>query len=546
MKRLIPILIVLLCGACQSNGIDLSECSDKPTRAAGFVYTEDDRFALDGVEWFPMVLNYKVDWRVIDDTAVVSPAFYYDNPDAWDANTAAGTLEQFRRHARLATEAGFNSLRICMDVTNSDGHHRFYGSSERPLFLVRDSAAIYGAIDRMATIAEEEGLRLILLITKELDEEFTTFARGLLRHCADNPTVWAYDFFNEPLYFDPVEQRSKESAYRQVAEWHRMMRQLAPHQLFTVALSEPIEVFEWDASILPVDFVEMHTYHPLRVAAEMYWYSQFCRARRADRPWMVGETGLPADNDSVPYTLQCQFFEETFGTAVGYGAAGYGWWEFQDNPRGPNFEAQHTGLYHWDGNTLVAKPIVEHTRAMSARLYELGLAGPDALRDSTLTPETRSALESEWEYYLEGCRMTPEPPTNYYNMLAYSNIVLEGQVESSDGPVEGAVVRGWNDDWSVGVNTYTDSEGRFALYSNDYCVHFEVSAPGMSHLKFNRSVTYQPVLQELPNREREYQQIDYRPYLTGDSAILTFRNDAFGQWQTRGDMGTLKLKKITK
>lgn len=547
MKPLTITLLALLVAACSRPAIDSTLLvKQPPVSAPGFVGVDEELFVIDGVPWFPLMLNYKVDWRRLNDTVVISPAYYYDNPEAWEASSAEGTLAQFRRHAQLSAQAGFNSLRVCLDVTGSDSQGRYYGNGDDPVYLLRDSAAIFRAVDWMAREAAAEGLRLMLLIPKDIDGEIDAFVAALLRHCADNPTIWAYDFFNEPLYFDPVEKRDKLSAYQQVLHWRTMMRQNAPNQLFTVALSEPIEVFEWDATLLPVDFVEMHTYHPLRVASEMYWYSRNHRYLSSySRPWMVGETGLPADNDSVPYALQSQFFDETMRLAIVLDAAGYGWWEFQDNPQHPTFEAQYTGIFYWDGSQLVAKPVVQLMMAADTLLRESGRQGDEVLRDSTLSADLRDSLWQDWFYRVEGTAIEPAPPMNYGNMLAYSNLVITGQIVSPDGPVVDAVVRGWNDDWSVGVNTFTDKEGRFTLYSNDYCVHFEVSAPGMSHLKFDRrGLHYTPKPDSLPERTREYQQIDYRPLLASDTAILLFRPEAFQPAAAQADMGTLKLKPL--
>ncbi|MCR4932449.1 MAG: carboxypeptidase-like regulatory domain-containing protein, partial [Bacteroidales bacterium] len=287
-----------------------------------------------------------------------------------------------------------------------------------------------------------------------------------------------------------------------------------PHQLFTIATAEPIEVFEWDPSMLPTDFVEMHTYHPLRVFSEMWWYSRYC-----GKPWMIGETGLPADNDSVPYKWQFGFMDETYVRAKQLGAIGYGWWEFQDNPQGVNFEAQYTGLSDANGNAKLAADWMRYR-----------------------------------PYICMGCAEVNLFPINYYNMLAYSNICLKGMVvDENNSPVEGAVIRGWNDDWSVGMNTYTDSNGRFTLYSNDYNVHFEVSAPRMSHQKFDRrNIRYSTPkgidTKNLPNRPREDQQIYYNPYGNNSIPDIPFNMDYdsthFFRYSLEGDMGTIKLKKL--
>ena len=111
--------------------------------------------------------------------------------------------------------------------------------------------------------------------------------------------------------------------------------------------SEPIEIFEWDPSILPVDFVQIHTYHPLRIPNEIWWYSKY-----VGKPWIIGETALPSDNDSISYDLQARFVKEVYQYIIDCGGIGFGWWEFQDhiNP-GLNFEANYPGLLNHDGIT---------------------------------------------------------------------------------------------------------------------------------------------------------------------------------------------------
>lgn len=497
---------------------------DRPrnTRAEGFVYLDEEgRLAIDGEEWLPLMVNYKVDWRREGTEVWISPAHYYETPNEWD-DDSLGRWEPVESHMRLMEELGANAVRICMDVVNRDGKGYFYGSADNPIYLVADSSDIFEAVDRLTAATS---MRVMLLLKAPLDEELRTFATGLLRHEAKNKSIWAYDMMNEPLYFDPAEKRGKDEAYAIVKGWQEMMEKNAPHQLFTIGFAEPIEVFEWDPSLLPVDFVEVHTYHPLRVASEMYWYGHYC-----GKPWMVGETALPADNDSIPYKYQCDFMRESFRCAMDNGAIGYGWWEFQDCLGGVNFEAQHTGLLNHEGQIEVAPN---------------GVALGRTLKCSGLKPTALMLGELKVE------RHCATVPVNYHNMLGYENIVLRGNVveKGSGKPVEGAVIRGWNEDWSVGKNTFSDAEGNFALYSNDYCVHFEISAPGMSHLKFDReNIKYNPKLKkdELPERGREYQQIDYRPFLMEEGAVLRFKPELFGHHKTGADMGTLYLKRLKK
>ncbi len=484
----IALMAILMVGCNHSdNGIMYSD--SLPPVTEGYVGLQDGHFVLDGEEWFPKMLNYKAFIRKVGDSLEVVPADYYHG----------NSIEE---HFDTIAAWDFNAIRLCLDVLDQD----------------MDSAAMFRATRRAIQKADSAGLHVMLLVKTPFEPYWQSYTKGLLRHLADMPALWAYDFFNEPLYFDPEPERDKLDAARLVSQWRHWVRQYAPHQLFTIATAEPIEVFEWDPALLPVDFIEMHTYHPLRVFSEMWWYSHYC-----GKPWIVGETGLPVDNDSVPYEWQEQFMWDTYRFAKINNAIGFGWWEFQDNPQGVNFEAQYTGLSDCNGKRKPAVNLVWHLGKMC-----LGV----------------------------GVDSDGFPPTNYRNMLAYSNIRLNGKVvdETTGKPVEGAVIRGWNDDWSVGMNTYTDSNGRFTLYSNDYNVHFEVSAPKMSKQKFDRhNLKYKNIgsldPDNLPDRQREYQQIDYRPYLNKKyEDIIPFNTDYdsthFNRYSLDGDLGTISLRPL--
>lgn len=486
MKRilLLSVVSVLLLSCKQGGDGDIMYNDSLPLVTEGYVGLQEGHFVLDGEEWFPIMLNYKAFIRRVGDSLEVVPADYYHG-------------NSIQEHFDTIASWGFNAVRLCLDVLDSD----------------MDSSAMFRATRRTIRKADSAGLHVMLLTKTPVDPYWQSYTKGLLRHLADLPALWAYDFFNEPLYFDPEPERDKMDAARLVSQWRHWVRQYAPHQLFTVATAEPIEVFEWDPALLPVDFIEMHTYHPLRVFSEMWWYSQYC-----GKPWMVGETGLPADGDSVPYEWQAQFLRETYLWAECLGAIGYGWWEFQDHPDGVNFEAQYTGLRNSQGKV---KPAVK------------------SLRGVAYTCNSYRVVDSNHR------------PVNYYNMLAYSNIRLTGKVvdEATGKPVEGAVIRGWNDDWSVGMNTYTDSDGRFTLYSNDYNVHFEVSAPRMCKQKFDRrNIRYSNPqgidTKNLPDRQREYQQIDYKPYLNHAKFSMDFDSSHFFHYSIEGNMGVVKLRPL--
>lgn len=513
---LLSFLCSLLMVNCVQQPEPLSIPQPRTTRAVDFVYIDGNHFAINDTVWFPLMINYKVDFHRIGDTVVLSPAFYYDDPDCFDNTTVTGERNQMERHFAMLSRLGFNAIRICMDKPRWDSTGFFYGNREEPIYLGQHKAEILVNLDSLMAMAHRKGLRVMLLPKSPIDDEVVEFTSILMQHFQDNPTLFAYDLFNEPLYFDSVPERSKDSAFKIVCCWRELMDQYAPHQLFTIGFSEPIEVFEWDPTLLPVDFIEVHTYHPLRVGNEMWWYSHY-----GGKPWMVGETALPADDSLVSYANQQRFMEQSFDYARSLGAAGYGWWEFQEAPYG-NYEARYTGLYRHDAKGTYPKPVAQTVAT---------------LMDRPINP-------------------CSQRPNNYRNMLGYSHWVIEGKVIDTDNrPVAGAVLRGWNDDWSIGVNTFSDTNGRFTLVSGKPCTHFEISAPCMSHQKFDYPDAKYIDLEGNPLSEErrleaealpvlEYQQIPLLHLLDSDSAFFHYRRSDFEIPSYRYDMGTIQLRRL--
>lgn len=517
---LLSLLSTLLLFSCQEDThIDPAQTD--------FIYVEDDGFKLHGDPFFPMMLNYIVSFQKTQDGSfIIAPSVEYDSIGYVEAWGEKAVKEQLEGHFQLIKEMGFNTIRICFDRTGHDEDGYYYLAGDRKFRIgnLRDERAILQGMKEFLATAEAHGLHVMLLIKCPLHSpDIEKFTIQMLKTFSKCPTLFAYDFMNEPLYFDPVEKRKKKEALELVRHWKEMMTKHAPNQLLTIGFSEPLEVFEWDPSMLPVDFVQIHTYHPLRVASEIYWYSKY-----VGKPWMVGETALPADNDSISYEEQMEFMRETYQLVRDAGGCGYGWWEYQEFPGG-NFEAQYTGLLNHQGKTTTADG-------------KYTLTG-------TVKPAGWCLRHLADQYH-------PKPlerPINYYNMLGYKNIRVTGTIidQRTKQPIEGAVIRGWNEWWNIGMNTFSDENGRFTLYSNDECIHFEISAPGKSKAKFNKKLTYSCSTGEkfdvnnLPDRTLEYHQISHHPFLdhsdTTTLPVLRFRAEEFNQYQWSGEMGTVLL-----
>jgi len=526
------LLILCVIFALSCNG-SLEELKRPETDLSNtdFIYLKDKYFQLRNEKFFPVMLNYIVSFRNINDEFVVSPNIDYEEVGVFESHTKEEVEHQLRGHFQLIKEMGFNTIRLCFDriskIENKNGNEYYYYADGKEFFINTHFEQILNGLESFVDIAHEKGLRIMLLIKNPWeDKSLEDFTIRIFEKFKDNPTIFAYDLKNEPLYFDNNDARTKNEVYEIVSYWQKKIFEYAPNQLSTIGLSEPIEVNKWDPTIIPVDFIAFHTYHPLRAKSEIYWYSTY-----VEKPWMIGETALPADNDSISYDDQANFMREIYQYVMDCGGAGLGWWNFQEAVHG-NFEARFTGLLNHEGTTTT----------QDGQYTIIGTVKPAAY------------LLSELKNYQPQEKVRP---INYFNMLGYNNYVIKGKIvnKKTKQPIEGAVIRGWTKWWNVGVNTYADENGNFTLYSNDEMEHFSISAPRMERLRFDKNLKYEQIADgfwdrnDLPEQHLEYQQMCYKPFLK-DSAtsVFDFEPTRFNQAKFEGEMGKVYLKpiKITK
>ncbi|MCE9539174.1 MAG: hypothetical protein K8R85_08150, partial [Bacteroidetes bacterium] len=190
-----------------------------------------------------------------------------------------------------------------------------------------------------------------LLVRMSADVKATEYnLKKVVHYFRNDTTIMAYDLFNEPLYFD-VPERDKKVVNKAMNRWASVAKKNAPNQLITIGLTGIREVFEWDPAILDVDFISIHPYEyePEQVRNEMYWYANYIK-----KPWIIGETAIPADNDSISYETQAQFAHKTLKQAYDCGAIGYSWWQYKD-VEWHSYHANFRGVVSWTGETKNAK-----------------------------------------------------------------------------------------------------------------------------------------------------------------------------------------------
>jgi len=453
-RSLGAIVVLLLLGGCTHRA------------SQSFVSLKNGAFTLDGQPFFPLGVNYVMQLQCIDSACWAAPCRNYERGDTFRYKTRDSTLMQIKAEFRLMRSTGFNSVRLAglaSDLKAKEGSNGIFMNSQ----YGRGGDSLYAlsgvrltryldAVAAVVGLAKEEGLKLVILVRLRPEHpEWEEFFKRLAGRFGDDPTVMAYDFFNEPLYFD-IHDRPKTDVYELVKHWHWLMKAEAPHQLSTIGLVGVPEVFAWDPNILAVDFISFHPYEYQReqVRNEMRWYGQY-----VDKPWIIGETAIPADNDSVPYADQLAFARKTLEQARACGAVGYTWWQFKDVGWG-TFHADYMGVMSRAGDTRVddALPQVQGTVKPVAQAFRE--FDPNAPRGQ--------------------CAQLP----NYYNFSSLTSARLTGRLLDEQGkPIEGGVVTGWNAGWTSSYFTITKSDGSFALYSNFPFHHWMASATRYSMVR---------------------------------------------------------------
>jgi hypothetical protein len=166
---------------------------------------------------------------------------------------------------------------------------------------------------------------------------------------------------------------------------------------------------------------------------------------------MVGETAIPADNDSVSYNEQTKFAKKTLKQAYDCGAIGYGWWQYKD-VEWFTFHANFMGVVTLNGLT--------KTKANEA-VY--GTVKPVAEVFKMFDPTVKK----------DDCVCLP----NYYNYSNHKVCRITGYLKDQNNePIEGGVVLAWNEWWSHSYHTISKADGSFELLGDFPFYHWMASA----------------------------------------------------------------------
>lgn len=454
-----------------------------------FVTLKKGKFYIGKEIFYPRVLNYSV--NVLQDYK----GGYHVVPDirqGWEAPgcgvgvsigpDAESWRKEMEKHLHKAVELGFNSIRLVGlgfkyhdDALMLQGYWRQTGKNNpecyyyttKPVLKLPDHKEMFGNFfaEVIEVIkADSLPLKLILVPARHLHEKkndvITDYFAYLANKFKDEPTIMAWDLYNEPNFNYIVHNKGKFLTKYQAANfmnlWCDTIRNYAPNHLITFG-PHMFDVFDWDADIMNIDFISLHVYPILKPVTDYNYSNGWLRylvvlrnyKNTQTKPWIIGETGLPgADPQTGPYhsaiksdALQAEFAQNSMRYASYYGAQGYSWWMLKD----------------------MHLPEAKKKDENSGRETSYGLI---QRYNKDLLPKKAAYVFSQEAYnWSDGCdTCTPLPDDQYYNPWERNFYYVRGTVKDQRGrPIPDALIKYHTIKGPV-YWTFSDKNGRFKAW----------------------------------------------------------------------------------
>lgn len=454
---------------------------------AQYVYLENGRFKLSGQNYYPMVLNYGVQIRKNSQNEYwVTPTHCYGNTNEFECHNKADCLNEIKAQFQMVKDMGFNTVRLC---GISPGYNSDYATNKSgkiymtsglldagtPVYYTQNvqeeltpdvRTKMFSFISDVLTVAADRGIKVLLLCggpdTAIYRDKYADYLEALANNFRNNTALLGYDLFNEPTYFSKMgrEGLSKSQICGVVSGWINRMKAVNPNHLITVGFAGSATVGDWDPELIPVDFASFHPYGTSnKVGNEIYWY-----AKNMTKPWIIGETGLPADNLQTTYEEQRQFASIVSKRCIDCGGDGFSWWQYQDVWWG-DWGDDYMGLLSHDGIT-------------NTTFSGLSVQG---------TPKPAVYEFKNFSAYITtyNCPMY----SNYYNVSFSRKTKVSGKIvnNSNSAAIEGAVVNGRDINWNIISTTFTRSDGSFELYTDS---DNPIRIINYGYLKMDNGVSY--------------------------------------------------------
>lgn len=458
---------------------------------AQYVYLENGRFKLNGENYYPMVLNYSVQIRKNDQNQYwVTPTHCYSNTNEFVCNNKSDCLNEIKAQFQMVKDMGFNTIRL-IGLTadyNSDFATNRIGKIYMTSALLNEGlpvgsthyvqeeitpsvqSKLFSYISDVLNVAEDRGIKVILLCggpdTAIYRDKYADYLEALAFNFKNNTTLLGFDLFNEPTYASKMQFKGYDKHNNQLGEglnksqicevvsgWINRMKAVNSNHLITVGFASSEAVCDWDPELISVDFASFHPYGSHGkvgagdisqgsiniVGNELYWYG-----KNIQKPWIIGETSIGADNISVSYEEQRKFANVITRRCIDCGGEGFSWWGYKDVYWGTSFLEDYNGLLSHYGTT-------------STTVNGLSVQG-------TLKPAVDEFKNFSSYTPTYNCSMY----TNYYNVSSFHKSKVSGKIVNSSNnlPINNAVIYGRDSDYNVISSTFSKSDGTFELYTD--------------------------------------------------------------------------------
>lgn len=300
-------------------------------------------------------------------------------------------------------------------------------------------------------VFEDYGSYLSDFINREDDSGNLVFA--------NDPTILAIDFQNEPGRFYGSIRNDKEKNSYITKYWNKIIKDYAPNILTTIGLQGFSDLSGFDYHLMNVDFISSHLYYKEETKYKfdnyLYWMSQ-----NIEVPWIIGETGYSAYRINNPEDEKCSpdewgygdeeaqrlFAEYSIQRTRNCGGQGFSWWLYKDicSDNGGYTNQSNMGLVTRCGRN---KPAIN---------------------------------EFIQEWYDINCQECIKPNNElYYNTMDNYYVKIIGTVldKNTNSPISGAFIVGKDyEDYSNQSWTISKDDGSFELfYPFDPNIHDKIN-----------------------------------------------------------------------
>lgn len=319
------------------------------------IAVEGDKFKDGTADFYAVTMNYGCNVTLDHSTGNYHLEPHWNYSSDWVQNAITGTPGRFWLGnpvvANNKVQADLNGMQSKnFTAIRSTGFSPTYNYTNNTLLVPSGNLNTYFTLfDDLLQKAENSDIRVIALLgaptTDLADDAYVEFLTAFATRYANNKTLMAIDFWNEPTN-DVASSHAKIFTASRVTRWVDAVKSEAPNLLTTIGFAFWESTVGWDQAVLPIDFASPHAYGWSDnlaycndvLAATSYWYNQTCA-----KPWIIGETGfsgtdippsqLPypdTDNKTGTELEQKQFADFALARTRDCECNGFSWWNYQE------------------------------------------------------------------------------------------------------------------------------------------------------------------------------------------------------------------------